>query len=104
MPLDVKVNKIEQVKRYLRRRFYLYKLINILFPGTVSVLKNSTIKGIIVLSIFGLCVVMIFYEPLFPQLYYHTLPYKMLLKGVYGLLGCVWLISNLKNLLERGGV
>lgn len=104
VPLEVKVKKINEVKRYLRFTFFMRKIVNLLFPGTVSIVNDSTWKGLITLFIIGLCGMVYFFPPLFPSLNMDVFNLDYIRKGVLAVAVIVWLISNVKNLLERGGV
>ncbi|HPR65187.1 MAG TPA: tetratricopeptide repeat protein [Thermoanaerobaculia bacterium] len=104
VPLEVKVKKINEVKRYLRFNFYIQKLLNIIFPGSVSILKESPVKGILLLFTIFLLLAFIFLRPLFPILHIQVLTAEFLRKGAMGIIAILWLASNVRNLLEKGGV
>lgn len=102
--LDTKVKKMNEVKRFLRQEHYLKKIFNILVPGFGYLMEEKKIKGILLIFFFFILLLYIFFP--FPFYFYSfkSLSLVFLKKIGLGLLAILWLVGNIRIMLEKGGI
>lgn len=101
---DTKIKKINEVKRFLRQEYYLKKVFNLLVPGFAFFMEDKKLKGFLTIIIFSLLLIyLLFPLPFYPYLF-NPLSFSFIKKIVIVFLVILWFITNIRVLIEKGGI
>ncbi len=101
---DTKVKKINEVKRFLRQEHYLKKLFNIVFPGFGYLMEEKNLKGFVIILIFSLLLIYLLLPFPFYSCLYKPISFGFLKTIAIILLVVLWLLTNIRILLEKVGI
>lgn len=102
--IDTKVKKVNEVKRFLRQEHYLKKIFNLLIPGFAFLMEDKKFKGFITILIFSLILIYLLLPlPFYPYAFI-PLSFSFIKKIVIVFLVILWFITNIRVLIEKGGV
>lgn len=102
--LDTKVKKMNEVKRFLRQEHYLKKLFNILIPGFGYLMEEKKVKGLLLIVFFFLLLLFIIFPFPLNAYNFHALSLAFLKKIALVFLILLWLVGNIRVIVEKGGI
>ena len=104
VPLETKVKKMKEVKTYLAQGFILRKVLSALFPGFYLLTQDKTLKGTLIFAVFSALVLFGLRPTLLPLLHFQAPLMGALAQLSLILAAAVWVVTNAKVLLEKGGI
>lgn len=102
--LDTKVKKMNEVKRFLRQEYYLKKLFNLLLPGFGYFMEEKKIKGFLIMAFFLLLLLFIVFPFPFHSYSFTAISLVFLKRLALIFLVGIWLVGNIRIILEKGGI
>lgn len=101
---DTKLKKANEVKKFLKQEHYLKKIFNFFIPGFAYFMEEKKIKGFVIIFLFfALLIYLLFPFPFYPYVF-KSLSLAFLKKITVGFLIVLWFVSNIRVLVEKGGV